>query len=416
MNAQGQPLGSERPPASRPAAPGAARAEISEFLGDSLNPLVQAATPLLLLAVQLRHSPHAPDVMRLREQAEVQMRRFEARVREARCQPEAVLTARYVLCAALDEAVLNAPWGERSGWAQRTLLVTFHGESYGGAKFFAILERLREDVPRHIELLELLYLCLVLGFAGRYQIEPDGAVRLSAIQDDLYRRIRSQRGGAPEGLSPHWRGVDDRRHGLSRLLPLWVVASAAACLLLATFLWLHARLNALSAPISAQAALIGLENGRVPEAPRAAPTLRLAQLLAPEARAGLLSVDEAADGSARVRLNASAMFASGGVALDPAQGPLLAKIAAALDQLRGRVIVVGHTDDQPLRSLAYKDNFALSAARAQAVARVLGTGLRDAARVESIGAGDSQPLARPRQLPASRARNRRVEILYQPGD
>jgi type VI secretion system protein ImpK len=412
MNAQG----SER---SRPQAVGtgeAVRADISEFLGDSLNPLVQAATPLLLLAVQLRHSAHAPDVLLLREQAELQLRKFEARVREARCAPEAAMTARYVLCAALDEAVLNAPWGERSGWAQRTLLVGFHGESYGGAKFFAILERLLEDVPRHVELLELLYLCLVLGFAGRYQIEADGAVRLSAIQDDLYRRIRSQRGGVPQELSPQWRGVEDRRHRLGRRLPPWVLALAAACTLLAAFLWLHARLNALSAPISAQAARIGIETGRVPDPARAAPTLRLAQLLAPEQQAGQLSVEEQPDGSARVRLNAAAMFASGGTDVDPAQRPLLGKIAAALDQLRGRVIVVGHTDDQPLRSLAFKDNYALSAARAQAVAQVLGSGLRDAARIESVGAGDSQPLARPPQLPANRTRNRRVEILFQPGD
>ena len=413
MNAQESQRSSST---AAPLSADAARADISEFLGDSLNPLVQAATPLLLLALQLRHSAQAPDVLRLREQAEVQVRKFEARVHDARCSPESVLTARYVLCAALDEAVLNAPWGERSGWAQRTLLVTFHGESYGGAKFFAILDRLREDVPRHIELLELLYLCMALGFAGRYQIEPDGVLRLSAIQDDLYRRIRSQRGSAPETLSPHWRGVEDRSHRLSRWLPWWVVASAAACLLLTVFLWLHTRLNDLSAPISAQAARIGLEAARVPDGARPAPTLRLGELLAPEQRAGLLSVDEEADGSARVRLNAAAMFASGGVEVDPAQRPLLTKVAAALDQLRGRVIVVGHTDDQPLRSLAYKDNFALSAARAQAVAKVLGAGLRDASRVESAGAGDSQPLARPPQLPANRARNRRVEILFQPGD
>lgn len=389
---------------------------IGDFVNGSLNPLTQAATPLLLLAEQLRRSTYAPDVMRLREQAEAQIRKFEARVREARCSPESVMTARYVLCAALDEAVLNAPWGERSGWAQRTLLVTFHGESYGGSKFFAILDHLREDVPRHIELLELLYLCLAMGFAGRYQIEPDGAMRLSSIQDDLYRSIRSQRGTAPEGLSPQWQGIEDRRSRLWRWLPLWVVSIAAACLVLGVFLWLHTRLNDLSAPISAQVATIGLQNGRVPDDARPAPKLRLGELLAPEQRAGQLSVEDQPDGSARVRINGSAMFASGGVEVDPAQQPLLGKVAAALDMLPGRVVVVGHTDDQPVRSLTYKDNFALSAARAQAVANALGRGLRDPARVEFSGAGDSQPLARPTQSAENRARNRRVEILYQPGD
>lgn len=413
MNMQGV----EEPVIARPAsAAETTQTGMGELLGDSLNPLVQAATPLLLLAVQLRHSAYAPDVVRLREQAEAQVRKFEARVREARCSPEAVMTARYVLCAALDEAVLNAPWGERSGWAQRTLLVTFHGEAYGGAKFFAILDRLCEDVPRHIDLLELLYLCLVMGFAGRYQIEADGTVRLSAIQDDLHRRIRSQRGSAPAQLSPQWQGVQDQRHRLLRWLPLWVVASAAACVVLAVFLLLHARLNALSAPISSELARIGLESAQVPDVRRPVPALRLGQLLAPEQRAGLLSVEDLDDGAARVRVNAAAMFASGGVEVDPAQQPLLGKVAAALDQLPGRVIVIGHTDDQPLRSLTYKDNFALSAARAQAVAQVLGDGLRDRARVEFSGAGDSQPLARPVGTAGNRARNRRVEILYQPGD
>lgn len=416
MNVQDMRSAAQRAQAGDPSAAEPVRAEISEFLGDSLNPLVQAATPLLLLAVQLRHSVQAPDVARLREQTEVQVRRLEGRLREARYPADVVMTTRYVLCAVVDEAVLNAPWGERSGWAQRTLLTAFHGESYGGAKFFAILDRLRQDPARHLELLELLYLCLAMGFAGRYQIEADGALRLSAIEDDLYRLIRGQRGAAAEELSPRWQGVGEAAWRTRWRVPLWVSALAAASVLLAAFLWAHARLNALAAPINAEAARMGLQASHVPSATPPAPQLGLKQRLAAQERAGLLSVQQAADGSAQVRLNAASMFASGGVALDPAQRPLLATIAKALDPLRGRVLVVGHTDDQALRSALWKDNFALSAARAQAVADVLGAELHDPARIEAVGAGDSQPLATPPQLPANRARNRRVDILFQPGE
>ncbi|MBA0429361.1 type VI secretion system protein TssL [Stenotrophomonas maltophilia] len=417
MNARDMrnPLMQDRP-GNAPADSPDSRAEISEFLGDSLNPLVQAATPLLLLAVQLRHSAQVPDLARLREQAELQVRRLETRLREARYPADVVMTARYVLCAVVDEAVLNAPWGERSGWAQRTLLTAFHGESYGGAKFFVILERLLQDPGRHLELLELLYLCLAMGFAGRYQIEADGSLRLSAIQDDLYRRIRSQRGAPPEELSPRWQGVAERTWRGRWHLPLWVSVAVAASVLLVAFLWANARLNALAAPINAEAARMGLQVSHVPNAAVQVPALGLKQRLAAEERAGLLSVDEAADGSARIRLNAAAMFSSGGIELEAAQRPLLAAIARAIDPLRGRVVVVGHTDDQPVRSALWKDNYVLSAARARAVADVLGAGLRDHARIETVGAGDSQPLATPPQLPANRARNRRVDILFQPGD
>jgi type VI secretion system protein ImpK len=93
---------------------------------------------------------------------------------------------------------------------------------------------------------------------------------------------------------------------------------------------------------------------------------------------------------------------------------LLHAITAALNQVPGRVIVVGHTDDQPIRSLKFKDNFALSAARARSVTQLLGQGLDDPARLESSGAGASQPIAVPPDLPANRARNRRVEIMYIP--
>jgi type VI secretion system protein ImpK len=108
------------------------------------------------------------------------------------------------------------------------------------------------------------------------------------------------------------------------------------------------------------------------------------------------------------------MFASGGVDVNDRQLPLLHKITAALNQVAGRVIVVGHTDDQPIHSLKFKDNFALSAARADSVRQILSQGLDNPGRIESTGAGASQPIALPPDLPENRTRNRRVEIKFIP--
>ena len=216
------------------------------------------------------------------------------------------------------------------------------------------------------------------------------------------------------------RGIQDRRNPLIRYVPLWVIAAAAACVLLGAYLYFHARLNTLSAPVSAQLAQVGLESA-VPPAmaqldktspPPARPTLK--QLLAPEEQAGRLAIVEQGNGRELVRLSATGMFASGGVDVSASELPLLHAITAALNQVPGRVIVVGHTDDQPIRSLKFKDNFALSAARAHAVQQVLGEGLDNPGRLEASGAGDSQPIALPPNLPANRARNRRVELMYIP--
>ncbi|GAB3792471.1 DotU family type VI secretion system protein [Dyella agri] len=407
-------------PAPAPRGVAATPAEISAFLGSGMNPLVQAASPLLLLAVQLRHSATPPDAHHLREQTVAQVRKFESHTQQANIAQQTALAARYVLCTMLDEAVLNAPWGEQSGWAQQTLLVTFHGESYGGAKFFQILERLCADFSRHIDLIELMYICLALGFGGRYLIEAGGRAKLADIQEDLYRRIRAQRAPAAQELAPHWRGIQDRRNPLIRYVPLWVIVAAAACVLLGAYLYFHSRLNTLSAPVSAQLAQVGLESATPPamaqlnktNPPPAHPTLK--QLLAPEEQAGKLAIVEQGNGRELVRLSATGMFASGGVEVSDSELPLLHAITAALNQVPGRVIVVGHTDDQPIRSLKFKDNFALSAARAHAVQQVLGEGLDNPGRLEASGAGDSQPIALPPNQPANRARNRRVELMYIP--
>lgn len=403
-------------PASADAGP-ARPAEVGSMLGDSSNPLLQAATPLLLLAVQLRHSTQLPDVARLREQTSAYVRRFESQAQAAGQSTQTIMAARYVLCAMLDESVLNAPWGEQSGWSQKTLLVTFHGESYGGAKFFQILDRLCADFNRHLDLIELMYVCLALGFGGRYQIESGGRARLADIQEDLYRRIRGLRTAPAAELAPHWRGIEDRRNPLIRYVPLWVIVAAAACVLLGAFIFFHSRLNDVASPVSAQLAQIGLEDATPPAAARSpAPAAHktLKQLLAPQEQAGRLQVIEKEGGRELVRLGASDMFASGGVTVSQHEIPLLHTITAALNQVHGRVVVVGHTDDQPIHSLRFKDNYALSAARAKAVVKILAEGLDNPGRLESSGAGSSQPIALPPNTPANRARNRRVEILFIP--
>ena len=418
-----RPRGNSAAPGSAAAAPRPApvpvapAADLGNLTGGVTNPLVRAASPLLLLAVQLRHSASQPNVERLREQTVAQIRRFETAANAAGVPAQSITAARYVLCTMLDEAVLSAPWGEQSGWAQKTLLVTLHSESYGGTKFFQILERLYADAARHIDLMELMYVCLALGFAGRYQIEAGGRAKLADIQEDLYQRISRQRAAPVTELAPHWKGIEDRRNRLVRYVPLWVIAAAAACVLMGAFLFFYTRLNAASEPISALTAAVGLENVELPtnkQVPPPPPHKTLKELLASEAAAGKLEIIEQANGRELVRLSAANMFASGGVDVGPEVVPVLHAITAALNQVPGRVIVVGNTDDQPIHSLKFKDNFELSAVRADAVLKILDEGLNDPGRLESSGAGASKPIALPPNVPANRARNRRVDLVYIP--
>jgi type VI secretion system protein ImpK len=386
--------------------------EARSMLTIGLNPLVQAASSLLLLAGQIRGSKSPMDTTELRRHALNELRYFEERARSSGVPHETVIAARYALCAAVDEAVLSTPWGAQSEWSQHTLLVALHREAWGGEKFFDMLERVSTDPDKHIDLMELQYLILAFGFAGKYQVLDRGHDRLITIQQDLYRRIRNHRGAAPAELSLKWRGVEDRRNPVIRYVPWWVVGAAALAILAVAFTTYYARLARAAAPVHAELAGIGLEDFSAPAAPVKGPTLK--QLLAPEEARGVLRVVEQG-GRTVVTLLAADLFASGSATLNETQHDSIRRITAALNQVPGRVLVVGHTDNQPIRSLRFRDNFELSRERAVSVVRVLQEGIDNAARISWTGVGDTQPLYEPASDPANRARNRRVEIIHVPG-
>jgi type VI secretion system protein ImpK len=351
------------------------------------------------------------DVSSLRRHAIEEVRQFEEQARAHGLGSDVVLLARYAVCACLDEAVLSTPWGSQSEWAQHPLLVTFHREAWGGEKFFEMLDRVSTDPARHIDLMELQYVVLAFGFRGKYQVEGRGHERLAQVQQELYRKIRSVRGAPPTELSLQWRGLEDRRNRLIRYVPWWVVGAAALAILAVTFTWYYASLVSLAAPLQTELAKVGLEDFSQPPAPAPAPGPTLKQLLAPEEASGALSVEEAGS-KTTVTLLGGDLFQSGSVDVNQAYVQTLKRVADALNKVPGRVVVRGHTDDQPIKSLRYQNNFELSRERAASVTRILQQTIDNAARLSPIGVGDSDPRFRPPSAPENRARNRRVEIIH----
>src|SRR5262245_20997204 len=404
----GRPPAAPPPPVSdAPAIPASARAVI----GVGLNPLVRAAIPLLLVTAQLREAVSSMYVPGLRRHVLDEIRTFEEQARASRVPNEVILSARYVLCAAIDEAVLSTPWGNQSEWAQHPLLVQLHREAWGGEKFFEMLDRISQDPSRHIDLMELQYLALVFGFEGKYHVQERGHERLQQVQQDLYRRIRDHR-GSPEGaLSLRWRGLEDRRNPLLRYVPWWVVAAAALPVLAIAFTAFYASLAGVAAPVHAELAKIGVEDFTPPRevVPVRGPTLK--ELLARDEQIGALRVEEQGN-KTTVTLIAPDLFASGSATVNPAYFETLQRITTALNRVPGRVLVVGHTDDQSIKSFRFQNNFDLSRERAVSVVALLQQGIDSRGRLSATGVGSSQPRYTPESTPENRARNRRVEIIH----
>jgi type VI secretion system protein ImpK len=402
----------EQPAHVPPAAQSApATGLLEEFTAAGANPLVQAAVPLLVLAGRLRGQIAQADVESLRRQAIQEIRTFEERARRADVPAEDILAARYALCTVLDEAVLNTPWGAQSNWAGQSLLVTFHREGSGGEKFFQILERVSGEPQRYLALLELLYVCLALGFEGRYRLDERGAAQLSEIRQQLYQRIAGLRDNVEPELSVRWKGVEDRRNAVMRFVPLWVVAAACAVLLIGAYIYFDSKLSTQAEPVNAALAQVGLATlDPAPVTAAVAPS-GLRELLASQIAAQSVSVEESGDRTL-ITLTVRDLFASGSSHVDPRYDTLVKEVGAALSKVPGRILVIGHTDDQPLRSFRFKDNYELSRARAQQVAELLRAALHDGARIVVAGKGALEPRYQPANTPENRARNRRVEIIH----
>lgn len=389
---------------------GGSGANIADFIVGARNAIIQAAAPLLTLGARLATSVQQANIGTLRQQAVQEIRAFEDRLRSSGVPPEDGVVARYILCTFVDSAVLNTPWGAQGDWAGQSLLVMFHKEVGGGEKFFEILERLRGNPSRYIDLIEVGFVCLALGYEGKYRQDPSGQARLGELQHDLYRLIREQRQIRDEELSPHWKGIENRRNPIVRYVPWWMVAAVGLMILTGAFIFLHERLRAQAEPV--KAALAGVPVTVDYPASAAAPTRasRLKELLAPEESAGHVTVEEFGD-KAVVTLTGPELFKSGSARVNPDLNPTLRAVALALNEVPGRVVIVGHTDDQPVHSIKFADNFDLSRERALAVADLLKPALTTPGRVEWQGAGSTQPRYRPADTAQNRARNRRVEII-----
>lgn len=378
--------------------------------GIGLNPLARAAGPLLALVVPLRLLPAAPELEGLRTQLCDAVRRFETDARAARIDAETIAAARYALCTLVDETISSTPWGG-GVWNRRSLLVEFHNEAWGGEKFFLVLQRFSANPQQHLDVLELMYLCLALGLQGRYRVLERGHEQLALLRERLLALIAQGRGPREQDLSPHWRG---RTQAQPRMLiwPPWMLALCAGVVLLLiqlTYSWL---LNADSDPVYARLAAVRAAppaRAVAVAAPAPGPTT-LAGLLAPDIAAGLVSVGGSAD-RAVLTLRGDGGFAAGSDEVSPTLLPVLARIGDALGDVRGAVLVVGHTDNtRPSLSARLPSNFDLSKARARKVAALLAARTGAPQRFSSEGRADTEPVA-PNDSAANRARNRRVDIV-----
>ena len=121
------------------------------------------------------------------------------------------------------------------------------------------------------------------------------------------------------------------------------------------------------------------------------------------------------DGKVYVSLEEKLLFKSGSDVIDPKGKEALKTLANVLNSAKDvTVMIEGHTDNVPIKTKQFKDNWDLSTARATSILRILTTEYGfNSNRITASGRGEFHPV-KTNETVEGRAANRRTEIILSP--
>ncbi|NHF73851.1 type IVB secretion system protein IcmH/DotU [Paracoccus xiamenensis] len=385
----------------------------------SSNPLLAAAASLLILLGRLRTGLVELQVAPLMEHVTREIERFEQNARAAGVDPHEVLVAKYALSGTADDIVQNLPGGNRGDWQQYSMVARFFHKRDSGVGFFQEVEKALQAPAQRYNLLELMLVCLSLGFEGQFRTAPNGSVQLARYRGAIYESLRRVKPRPDEDISVTWAPVEQGKRRRFGAIPIPAVAGIAAAALLGIFATFSTLINRDGTAVAAE--MRALHQGAptlqidrstqiVYEAPQTTQLQRIRDAFAAEIADGSVEVEQKGDYIA-IRVGNLQLFDTGKTEVKPGFAALSARIAEVLNAEAGPILVEGHTDNVPMSGRGqYKDNYQLSQARADSVGGVLSPLMADAARITSTGRGEDDPVG-DNATEEGRSANRRVEIM-----
>ena len=159
------------------------------------NKIITNASPLINLVLKLRNKLIPKDALELKKKLIQEVKIFEDVISGYDYSSETILQARYGLCAFIDDLLMFTSWGIEVNWEHNGLLYAFDKEStrLTGKHFFTILKETSNNADQNIDLLELYYIFLTLGFGGKFRGISKGNLAINEYTNDLYDIISKHR-------------------------------------------------------------------------------------------------------------------------------------------------------------------------------------------------------------------------------
>jgi type IV/VI secretion system ImpK/VasF family protein len=160
-------------------------AAVEKNNNDKYHIIIEAAGNLPYLITLLRQQNYQVKTSQLYNLILAKIDIFTHALERAEFTEDAIDKAKYLICAAIDEALLCAT----SGDYKEGLISCFYKEEFGGENFFTILEELCSNIAENIFLIQFGYLLLRLGFEGKYAISADSREKLIILKEKIHAII-----------------------------------------------------------------------------------------------------------------------------------------------------------------------------------------------------------------------------------
>lgn len=191
----------------------------------SANDLVTFAAPVFDLILRLQSGIVKPS-NELRPKIKSLLDDFEQRAERYRLNHKVVNVAKFALAAFVDETVLTGQFHLKEEWERHPLQLEYFGEQLAGDKFFEKLKAMIAQVEVTADAVEIYYVCMLLGFKGRYAVYEQEKL-LGIMQQTADALVKAGKISKVE-LAPHWQANDQPKPPEKRGMPTWAKVTAFA--------------------------------------------------------------------------------------------------------------------------------------------------------------------------------------------
>jgi type VI secretion system protein ImpK len=179
--------------------------------------LADIAADSLMLILQLKSSQDFGEATLLGDRILEMLNDLEQRAKKENFDSEDIQQVKFALVAFIDETIITSNWSEKQNWMANPLQLRLYNRFDLGEEIFKKLEELRRRSRSNSQVLEVYYLCLVLGFKGQYAIVEQDKLRM--IINEVYQDLQRYQDKSTMILSPRGKRKEEIKQVIKRDVP-----------------------------------------------------------------------------------------------------------------------------------------------------------------------------------------------------